>query len=201
MLFTCCFLQAQGRPGKPFYACRSYIVSISFSLPRYHHPKEEGLLLAMPVETHKLDVFKGDLNGEPNQVIYESWGFTNNYNPFHKSNDMHNSFEKTKPHGHQKQMMSTFQKRARDVLSILIALLLGALCGAITSTIFHVVWALATHRYRVSSAEVEGVSADPKDFGYQKLPAKEGVEVHTKEGFEVPTKEGVEVPTKEGLEV
>lgn len=157
--------------------------------------------MAVPVETHKLDVFKGDLNGEPNQVVYESWGFTDNYNPFHKPNEMHNSFEKINHHDHQKQMMSTFQKRARDVLSILIALLLGALCGAITSTIFHVIWALATHRYRLSSAEAGGVGADPNDFGYQKLPAKEGLEVPTKEGLEVPTKEGLEVATKEGFEV
>lgn len=166
-----CFIQAQGRPGKPFFACRSYIVSISFSSPNHQYPLDESLAIAMPVENEKLEVYEEEFLNEENQghVVY-SWGFINNPNPSHKTIPAH------------KKKVGSFQRRAEDVLSIVFALLLGALSGAITATLIHMVWSISTSRYSLSTEEEDDMGAviDPMDFSYEKLPTKEGVEVEAK---------------------
>lgn len=166
-----CFIQAQGRPGKPFFACRSYIVSISFSSPNHHHPLDESLAIAMPVENEKLEVYEEEfLNEEDQSHVVYSWGFINNPNPSHKTIAAH------------KKKVGSFQRRAEDVLSIVFALLLGALSGAITATLIHMVWSISTSRFSSSTEEEDDMGAviDPMDFSYEKLPTKEGVEVEAK---------------------
>jgi len=182
MCLFACFFQAQGRPGKPFFACRSYIVSISISSSNHHHPLDESLAIAMPVENEKLEVYQEEfLNEEDQSHVVYSWGFINNPNPSHKTIPAH------------KKKVGSFQRRAEDVLSIVFALLLGALSGAITDTLIHKVWSISTSRYSSSTEEDDdmGDVIDPMDFSYEKLPTKEGVEVEGK-----PTKEGVEVEAK-----
>lgn len=177
-LFMClfaCFIQAQGRPGKPFFACRSYIVSISFSSSNRHRPLDENLAIAMPVENQKLEVYGEEfLNEEDQSHVVYSWGFINNPNPSRKTIPAH------------KKRVGSFQRRAEDILSIVFALLLGALSGAITATLIHMVWSISTSRYGSSIEEEDdtGSVVDPMDFSYEKLPTKEGVEV----GVEVEAK-------------
>ena len=136
------------------------------------NPKEDSLAFAMPVEkgsfyetSNEIGVYKEVKDLKEKRAFY-SWGFTTI--PFDLRRPIH-----SKSSAHRR--IDLIRRRTNDILSILIALLFGVVCGAITCATMYVVWAIVTRRYRVLSAEK---SADPLDLGYQQVPAsaKEGLE-------------------------
>eukprot|EP00252_Welwitschia_mirabilis_P011025 TRINITY_DN247_c0_g1_i1.p1 TRINITY_DN247_c0_g1~~TRINITY_DN247_c0_g1_i1.p1 ORF type:complete len:189 (-),score=21.38 TRINITY_DN247_c0_g1_i1:311-877(-) len=143
--------KAQGRPGKPFHPCGSYIVAISFSLSRPHHV-QQGMLFSVD-------------EGEK-ALGFQEWGFVS-----HEYRHRPRVLPDNRP---KASATSSFYKRAEDVLSILISLVLGALTGAVTASLIHLLWSIATHRYDADSDDENLHSNVDPDFGYQKLPSKDG---------------------------
>ncbi|RWV96580.1 hypothetical protein BHE74_00026611 [Ensete ventricosum] len=85
--------------------------------------------------------------------------------------------------------VSSLYERAKDVLVVVIGLLFGVGCGAITTATVCLAWSLVTYRYLIcdsdeysNEAEAEGADENPKKAGYVKVPAADPVSV--KEGYE-----------------
>ncbi|RRT47312.1 hypothetical protein B296_00022181 [Ensete ventricosum] len=85
--------------------------------------------------------------------------------------------------------VSSLYERAKDVLVVVIGLLFGVGCGAITAATVCLAWSVVTYRYLIcdsdeysNEAEAEGADENPKKAGYVKVPAADPVSV--KEGYE-----------------
>ncbi|XP_030955938.1 uncharacterized protein LOC115978050 [Quercus lobata] len=77
---------------------------------------------------------------------------------------------------------SSLRDRTKDILSVVVALLFGVGCGALTAATMYLAWSLFSHRFSSSdySAFPSSFSDDddnddddvnPKKFGYIKIPA------------------------------
>ncbi|KAF5190443.1 transmembrane protein [Thalictrum thalictroides] len=73
---------------------------------------------------------------------------------------------------------SSLRERTKDILSVVVALLFGVGCGALTSATMYLAWTLITNRYNEArdyddedsdfNSDYEDVS--PKKMGYCKIP-------------------------------
>ncbi|CAD5164119.1 uncharacterized protein LOC135587512 [Musa acuminata AAA Group] len=77
---------------------------------------------------------------------------------------------------------SSLHDRAKDVLVVVIGLLFGVGCGAITAATMCLAWSLVTHRHEICgsdeySDEEEGADESPK-AGYVRVPAADPVSVN-----------------------
>nr|XP_009412417.1 PREDICTED: uncharacterized protein LOC103993904 [Musa acuminata subsp. malaccensis] len=82
---------------------------------------------------------------------------------------------------------SSLQDRAKDILVVVVGLLFGVGCGALTAATMCLAWSLVTHRHEICgsdeySDDEEGADESPKKAGYVKIPAADPVLV--KEGYE-----------------
>ncbi|KAK9134753.1 hypothetical protein Syun_014083 [Stephania yunnanensis] len=78
--------------------------------------------------------------------------------------------------------VSSIRDRTKDILSVVVALLFGVGCGALTSATMYLAWSLITNRYegREGGEFTDGEFDDddddeipsPKKMGYQKIPAE-----------------------------
>ncbi|XP_068640737.1 uncharacterized protein [Aristolochia californica] len=71
---------------------------------------------------------------------------------------------------------SSLRDRTKDILSVVVALLFGVGCGALTSAAMYLVWSLVTNSHDGESDDEDAVH---NDGGYAKLPpspVKEGYE-------------------------
>ncbi|XP_021892051.1 uncharacterized protein LOC110810255 [Carica papaya] len=73
---------------------------------------------------------------------------------------------------------SSLRDRTKDILSVVIALLFGVGCGALTAATMYLVWSLFSNRYDYRSpvGEYDGEASDdeiasPKKMGYVLVPA------------------------------
>ncbi|XP_072957591.1 uncharacterized protein [Typha angustifolia] len=84
---------------------------------------------------------------------------------------------------------SSLQDRAKDILVVVVGLLFGVGCGALTAATMYLAWSLVTNRYEISGSEgyyddeQEGGDESPKKAGYVKIPAAADP-VPAKEGYE-----------------
>ncbi|KFK41017.1 hypothetical protein AALP_AA2G074600 [Arabis alpina] len=72
--------------------------------------------------------------------------------------------------------MNSFRDRTRDILSVVVALLFGVGCGALTAATMYLVWALVVnrHSYDLEEDDYENDESDAaslKKMGYVKIPA------------------------------
>ncbi|WOL09800.1 hypothetical protein Cni_G18553 [Canna indica] len=82
---------------------------------------------------------------------------------------------------------SSLRDRAKDILVVVIGLLFGVGCGALTAATMYLAWSLVAHRHEICgsdaySDEEDDVKEGPKKAGYVKIPAADPVSV--KEGYE-----------------
>lgn len=78
--------------------------------------------------------------------------------------------------------ISSLRDRTKDILSVVLALLFGVGCGALTSATMYLVWSVITSRYEIREAGSDSEESDdenPKDMSYVKIPA-----APAKEGYE-----------------
>lgn len=79
-------------------------------------------------------------------------------------------------------VLSSLRERSRDILSVVVALLFGVGCGALTAATLYLVWTLFSARFEYNRASFEEDESDeefsPKKMGYVKIPA---VNVNVKE--------------------
>ncbi|XP_010528611.1 PREDICTED: uncharacterized protein LOC104805666 [Tarenaya hassleriana] len=71
--------------------------------------------------------------------------------------------------------INSFRDRTRDILSVVVALLFGVGCGALTAATMYLVWALVSNRrsynFEDEDYETDGYDdASPKKMGYVKIP-------------------------------
>ncbi|XP_044460768.1 uncharacterized protein LOC123192323 [Mangifera indica] len=69
---------------------------------------------------------------------------------------------------------SSLRERTKDILSVVLALLFGVGCGALTALTMYLVWTLFSSRNsfdELNDADEDDLS--PKKMGYEKIPAKE----------------------------
>ncbi|KAK1304012.1 hypothetical protein QJS10_CPB11g02280 [Acorus calamus] len=79
---------------------------------------------------------------------------------------------------------SSLRERTRDILSVVVALLFGAGCGALTSATIYLAWSLLAHnRYDDADFSDEDDEIEsPKKMGYFQIPTETAVAA--KEGYE-----------------
>lgn len=77
--------------------------------------------------------------------------------------------------------LSSLRDRTVDILSVVVALLFGVGCGALTAATMYLVWSLfATHRGDDFQEESDDEDASPKKMGYVKIPAADAFPAPTK---------------------
>ncbi|XP_042508260.1 uncharacterized protein LOC122084239 [Macadamia integrifolia] len=73
----------------------------------------------------------------------------------------------------------SLRERTKDILSVVVALLFGVGCGALTSATMYLAWSLITNRFEFNDSEREGEDGDDSDgfddydvkkMGYVKIP-------------------------------
>jgi hypothetical protein len=73
--------------------------------------------------------------------------------------------------------INSFRDRTRDILSVVVALLFGVGCGALTAATMYLVWALVVNRHSYDDFEEDDYENDESDaaslkkLGYVKIPA------------------------------
>lgn len=83
---------------------------------------------------------------------------------------------------------SSLRDRTKDILSVVVALLFGVGCGALTAATMYLAWSLFSNRfydYRYGSPDSDDDGGDddlsPKKMGYVKIPAADSVQAPAKE--------------------
>lgn len=75
---------------------------------------------------------------------------------------------------------SSLRERTKDILSVVVALLFGVGCGALTAATMYLAWSLFSNRfydnrygspYSDDDEEEDDVDVNPKKMGYVKIPA------------------------------
>lgn len=81
------------------------------------------------------------------------------------------------PLGFSSYSTTSLRDRAKDILSVVIALLFGVGCGALTAAAMYLLWSLVATRFEYHygfEGEEDGEDADdvfsPKKMGYAKIP-------------------------------
>ncbi|PON74990.1 Transmembrane protein [Parasponia andersonii] len=73
--------------------------------------------------------------------------------------------------------LTSLRDRAKDILSVVVALLFGVGCGALTAATMYLAWSLFSTRYDAAEEEEEEEEAaaaaglSPKKMGYVKIPS------------------------------
>ncbi|KAF8030357.1 hypothetical protein BT93_E2712 [Corymbia citriodora subsp. variegata] len=77
--------------------------------------------------------------------------------------------------------LSSLRDRTVDILSVVVALLFGVGCGALTAATMYLVWSLfASHRGDDFQEESDDEDVNPKKMGYVKIPAADAFPAPTK---------------------
>lgn len=86
------------------------------------------------------------------------------------------------PFGLSSYDMSSLRDRTKDILSVVVALLFGVGCGALTAATMYLVWSLFSTRYDYRYEEFDGEDEDdeeedvsPKKIGYVKIAETESL--------------------------
>ncbi|XP_020094780.1 uncharacterized protein LOC109714516 [Ananas comosus] len=84
--------------------------------------------------------------------------------------------------------VSSLKDRAKDILVVVVGLLFGVGCGALTAATMYLAWSVVTNRYEICGSEGYDEEEDdyalenPKKAGYVKIPAADLAPA--KEGYE-----------------
>ncbi|KAI4299690.1 hypothetical protein L6164_033124 [Bauhinia variegata] len=92
------------------------------------------------------------------------------------------------PFGFSSYDFSSLRDRTKDILSVVVALLFGVGCGALTAATMYLVWSMFSNRYDYGASYEDFVDDEedeipsPKKMGYAKIPAADSVPASVKEG-------------------
>ncbi|KAI3992634.1 hypothetical protein MKX01_007956 [Papaver californicum] len=185
---------AYARPGVHFHPCKTFFIS-SFTIstfkptqlenpnfpnqnptdfvtifteinrfnPHHHHHQQQLQLQEHPQLQLQEQPFEIFVQRQPD---FDFGRIPRIQRRFHNHN--HKSFDETFG-------VSSLRERTKDILSVVMALLFGAGCGALTAATMYLAWSLITNRYEfVRSEESDGDDSDfeyesPKKMGYVKI--------------------------------
>ncbi|MED6150590.1 hypothetical protein PIB30_073805 [Stylosanthes scabra] len=83
------------------------------------------------------------------------------------------------PFGFSSEEFSSLRDRTKDILSVVVALLFGVGCGALTAATMYLVWSMFSSRYEyryedyLDDDEEDEKIESPKKLGYVQIPAAE----------------------------
>ncbi|OVA07549.1 hypothetical protein BVC80_665g4 [Macleaya cordata] len=176
---------ANARPGIHFHPCKTLFISsftISSIKPRFDTPLNPNYVI--PDDQNPSNFFA---------VFTEINGFDSNQQPFEIFLDRRPDFESLSrsefqfprhirnpnpkiPYG--SFGVSSLRERTKDILSVVMALLFGAGCGALTAATMYLAWSLITNRYEFRGSEDDDSEFDEDDddvslnkMGYVKIPS------------------------------
>ncbi|CAN1278765.1 hypothetical protein LINPERPRIM_LOCUS16744, partial [Linum perenne] len=96
----------------------------------------------------------------------------------HRQEEEQEGFNRILPFGISSHDISSLRDRTKDILSVVVALLFGVGCGALTTASMYLVWSLFVARsgaYYDESDYEEEEDASPKKIGYVVIPEAEKV--------------------------
>ncbi|CAN1123028.1 hypothetical protein LINPERPRIM_LOCUS3010 [Linum perenne] len=96
----------------------------------------------------------------------------------HRREEEQEGFNRILPFGISSHDISSLRDRTKDILSVVVALLFGVGCGALTAASMYLVWSLFAARsgaYYDESDYEEEEDASPKKIGYVAIPEAEKV--------------------------
>ncbi|XP_008797928.2 uncharacterized protein LOC103712981 [Phoenix dactylifera] len=179
---------ATARPGVHFHPCNTLLISYSFSSSSASSSGDS--LVGDPAKTHPTGFF----------AVYR---IITPFRPLHTTSsfgDLYIRPAQIRRPGLPRRAavvpaepvatafgFSSLQERAKDILVVVVGLLFGVGCGALTAATMYLIWSLVTNRYEICGADVyseeeDEVDEGPKKGGYVKIPATE--QAPAKEGYE-----------------
>ncbi|KAF8389588.1 hypothetical protein HHK36_024105 [Tetracentron sinense] len=164
---------ADARPGVHFHPCKTLFISYSISSFRIPLDLPQNPNLPHRNPSDFVAVFMENKEFEPKpffpsaQIAVDRPDF-----PFRHSDQIpHHA-----PFG--SFGFSSLRERTKDILSVVVALLFGVGCGALTSATMYLAWSLITNRYEICDREDEDDEEFDHDddikrskMGYVKIPA------------------------------
>ncbi|XP_010933269.1 uncharacterized protein [Elaeis guineensis] len=179
---------ATARPGAHFHPCNTLL--ISYTISSSSSSSSGGSLVGEPAKTHPTGFFAVYRIVTPFPPLFAASSFGDLYiRPAQiRRPDLPRRAAAlpTEPIA-TAFGFSSLQERAKDILVVVVGLLFGVGCGALTAATMYLIWSLVTNRYEICGADgysedEEEVDESPKKSGYVKIPATEPA----------PAKEGLE---------
>ncbi|KAG6534308.1 uncharacterized protein LOC122010536 [Zingiber officinale] len=169
LLFSVFFLlaaSASARPGVPFHPFNAHIVTYTISTTGDHHVSRSVSILRIITPARTFDA-------DPHSAMNRRPEFLSSSRELARPDPAAFGF-------------SSLRERAKDILVVVIGLLFGVGCGALTAATMYLAWSLVTYRYEICgsdaySDEEEEMDESPKKAGYAKIPA---TDISVKEGYE-----------------
>ncbi|KAG1362818.1 hypothetical protein COCNU_10G010370 [Cocos nucifera] len=166
---------ATARPGAHFHPCNTVLVAYTIS------SSSGGSLADKPAKTHPTGFFAIYRIITPFRPLYTTSSFGDLYiRPAQIRRPelpRRAAVLPTEPAA-TAFGFSSLQERAKDILVVVVGLLFGVGCGALTAATMYLIWSLVTNRYEICGADgysedEDEVDESPKKAGYVKIPATE----------------------------
>ncbi|XP_010277330.1 PREDICTED: uncharacterized protein LOC104611804 [Nelumbo nucifera] len=182
---------ASARPGVHFHPCKTLFISYTISSLKPSNSLDfpQNPNSADPNPSGFFAVFSEIREFDPKPNFFHSSEFFIDRPDFSRprvvrsyGNDMLKSDVSPRPVPFSTFGVSSLRERTKDILSVVVALLFGVGCGALTSATMYLAWSLITNRYEIRESEdysedfsddVDDDIAKAKKMGYVKIPASE----------------------------
>ncbi|CAI0548336.1 unnamed protein product [Linum tenue] len=180
-----------GRPCKTLYIS-SYTVSVrplhSFRYPNPNFGRRSAGFVAIVTEIGHQSSSESSSTVISDRAVFPGLEFGNHvaggsrFVPRdERQQEEHQGYAGLLPFGLSSHEMSSLRDRTKDILSVVVALLFGVGCGALTAATMYLVWSLFAVRSAAyydelyDDDEEEEEDASPKKMGYVKIPEAEKV--------------------------
>ncbi|KAJ9172898.1 hypothetical protein P3X46_016091 [Hevea brasiliensis] len=162
---------ASARPCKTLFIS-SYSFSIKPIYPNSHHPSSSGFFTIVTEITQQRS---------SSEILLDRRVFPTVDDDGDDQDSQPKAIQKPQeapvlPFGLSSYDMSSLRDRTKDILSVVVALLFGVGCGALTAATMYLVWSLFSTRYDYRYEEFDGEDGDEEDdlsakkMGYGKIP-------------------------------
>ncbi|KAG6510043.1 uncharacterized protein LOC121974835 [Zingiber officinale] len=175
LLTVICLLAASAaaRPGVPFHPCNTLFITYTFSATDAALPGDHRVSGSLSI--YRIITSARTSDADPRPTMIPRAGFLL---PHHE----------VAPAEPASVGFSSLQERAKDILVVVIGLIFGVGCGALTASTMYLVWSLVAHRHEISGSDAyideDDVDENPKKAGYVEIPATDSVSSAAKEGYE-----------------
>ncbi|XP_021592764.1 uncharacterized protein LOC110600260 [Manihot esculenta] len=162
---------ASARPCKTlFISSYSFSIKPLYPNPNSHHPSSSGFVTIVTEITQQRSPSETLLHRRVFPAVLVD-----------DEDSQHRAIQRRQeapvlPFGLSSYDMSSLRDRTKDILSVVVALLFGVGCGALTAATMYLVWSLFSTRYDYRYEEFDSEDGDedddisPKKVGYCKIP-------------------------------
>ncbi|CAL1413357.1 unnamed protein product [Linum trigynum] len=174
-----------GRPCKTLFIS-SYTVSLkplhSFRYPNPNFGRRSAGFVAIVTEIGHQSSSESSSNMISDRAVFPGLEFGNHVSHRReRQQEDQLGFARLLPFGLSSHEISSLRDRTKDILSVVVALLFGVGCGALTAATMYLVWSLFAVRSAAyydelyDDDEEEEEDGSPKKMGYVKIPEAEKV--------------------------